>query len=116
MPARKTAPAPAVIDVGPTERDYVMARLAAARVAAQDAVGAIDEAMGMFVHTDEDTKGTKRGELVQVVLEALGDASRAMESAEEAMEDIDPEEREPWEEDDEDEPDDDSEDGDDDDE
>lgn len=78
-----------------TERDYFMARLAAARVAAMDIVTAIDEATGYCVHPDEDKSGKKREELVEAALEAAGDASRALEAAEASFEDVDPEEGEP---------------------
>ena len=79
-----------------TERDYVMARLLAARSAAQDALNAIDEAAELFTNPDEDKKGKHRVELVDTALEASGAASRALESAQEVLDDVDMQEGEPW--------------------
>lgn len=80
-----------------TERDYVMARLAAARSAAQSTVEAIDEALAMFVDPEEDSRGKERTELVDAAIEAAGCASRALEDAAEILPDVDFEEGEPWE-------------------
>ena len=77
-------------------RDFVMARLYAARVCAQGAVEAIDEAIAYFVDPDEDDEGEERTELIESALENAGMATRALESASEAMEAVDPEECEPW--------------------
>lgn len=88
-----------------TERDFVMARLAAAAVSARGAADALDEALAIFVNPDEDDKLKERKELLATALEGLGCATRAAESAEEIIDQVDPEEREPW--DDEDEEDDD---------
>lgn len=110
MARKRPAPEP---ELEVTERDYVMARLAAARVGTADALAAIDEALEMYTHPDEDRGGKKRKASIGVALEALGDASRAVESAEEVAPDVDPAEGEPW--DDEEEPDDDEHEGDDDD-
>ena len=80
-----------------TARDYFMARLAAGRSAAQDALTALDEAIAMCVHPSDDASGKKRKELVDAALEALGMASRSIEDAEDVREEVDPEEGEPWE-------------------
>jgi hypothetical protein len=64
-----------------TFRDFVMARLAAARVSAQAAIEQIDAALGHFVDPDEDKGGTERGELLEGALEAIGEASRGIEAA-----------------------------------
>lgn len=79
------------------DRDYVMARLAAARSCAQEAIEAIDEAVALFVSPDEDKKGKERDELIDSALEATGRASRALEFAVDAYGDVDPSEPEPWE-------------------
>lgn len=101
-------------EIAVTDRDFVMARLAAGRTAAQDAVHAIDEALGLFLAPDDDKKGKERKELIATALEAVGVAARALECAEENVDEYDPEEGEPWdvEEDDEDEDDEDDDDAD----
>lgn len=88
------------VEISPSPRDYVMARLAAARSAAADTLANIDEALGYFVDAEDDD-GAERAELVASALENVGFATRALESAEEVMPQIDPEESEPWEGDDE---------------
>lgn len=90
-------------DLEPTARDYVMARLAAGRAAAQSAVNAIDEALNLFVNPDEDDDGGERTEMIDEALEALGVASRATEAAEKGMSELendDIEAGEPWDEED----------------
>lgn len=77
-------------------RDYAMARLAAARVAAQSAMDAIDDALAYFVDPDEDERARERKELIETALESAGMCSRALECAQEAMPVVDPEECEPW--------------------
>ena len=64
-----------------TFRDFVMARLAAARVSAQAAIEQIDAALGHFVDPDEDKDGAERGELLEGALEAIGEATRGIEAA-----------------------------------
>lgn len=89
----------AEIDFDPTPRDYVMARLAAARAASQSAINAIDEALNLFVNPDEDDDGGERTEMIDEALEAAGAAARALEAAETAMAqlvDEDVEAGEPW--------------------
>ena len=82
----------------PTDRDFVMARLAAARAALQLALDGVDEALAMFLDPDEDRAGKERADLISGALECAGTGSRALECADEAMADIDPTEGEPWEE------------------
>lgn len=79
-----------------TERDYVMARLAAARTAAQSSIEAIDEALALFVDPEEDARGRQRKELIDAALEAAGCVARALEDAENVLPDVDYEECEPW--------------------
>lgn len=104
--ARAKQPPPELEEEDATSRDFVMARLAAARHSALATIEAIDEAMGLFVNPEDDGDGSERTELVQTALEAAGCTSRALESAEERIEDIDPEECEPWDADDDDDEDD----------
>lgn len=87
-------------------RDFCMARLAACRSALQSATDACDEAVAMLVDPDEDPKGTKRAELLELIDEEIGSAAARVQSAQTAFEDVDPKEAEP-------EPEDDEEDGDD---
>lgn len=113
MPRKPHAPPPPANDeIEVTDRDFVMARLAAGRTAAHDACRAIDEALGLFLAPDEDNKGKERTECIATALEALGVATRAMEIAEENADEYDPTEGEPGYEEDEDDDDDDEEDDD----
>ncbi len=80
-----------------TERDYVMARLAAGRNAAKAACDAIDEAIALFVNPDDDMKGKERHQLVDDALQSLGAATLATQAAEEVLPDVDMGECEPWE-------------------
>lgn len=84
----------AEVEVDP--RDYVMARLAAGRAAAQSAVNAIDEAMNLFVNPGDDKDGNERTEEIAESLEALGVACRSLEAAETMLDDVDMTEGEPW--------------------
>jgi hypothetical protein len=79
-------------------RDFVMARLAAGRAAAQAAINAIDDAMNLFVNPDDDKGGKEREADVEEALEALGVACRAIEAAEESLDEVDMTEGEPWDE------------------
>lgn len=79
-----------------TERDYVMARLAAARSTLADALAAVDESIELFTNPDEDKSGKKRTDALDAALEAAGAASRALEAADEVMPEVDFKEREPW--------------------
>ncbi len=87
------------VELEATPRDFVMARLAAGRAAAQASIEAIDEALNLFVDPDQDKKGKERKELVESALESMGCASRALESAEETIDQADMAEYEPWDED-----------------
>jgi predicted ATP-grasp superfamily ATP-dependent carboligase len=81
-----------------TARDYVMARMAAARVCAQNAVDEIDSGLALFVMPEEDASGKKRTECMELALEQLGCATRALECAETSLTDVDNDEEEPWDE------------------
>jgi hypothetical protein len=87
------------VELAVTPRDYVMARLAAARMSAQHAIDAIDDIVGLCVDPGEDPKLTERKELLEAALDHAGATARALECAEEAIEQIDPVECEPWDED-----------------
>jgi hypothetical protein len=64
------------------DRDYVMARLAAARTSAQASVDAIDEALALFVNPDEDEDGGERTDLIDTAVEAIGAATISIQEAE----------------------------------
>jgi len=69
------------LDIEYTARDFVMARLAAARTSASAAITQIDEILGHFVDPDEDKDGAERGDLFEGALEMLGEATRGVEAA-----------------------------------
>jgi hypothetical protein len=102
------------VEVDPTTRDFVMARLLAARASAQAAIDAIDDATLLFVEPEDDEKGKKRRKLLEAALDASGAASRALECADEAMPEVDFVECEPWDEDGDEDEDEEDDDGDDD--
>lgn len=76
-------------------REFVMARLAACRGGISQAEGALDEALAMFLAPDEDKRGKKRQGLLEAVDVALGEATRAVQAAQEMLDEIDPAEGEP---------------------
>lgn len=80
-----------------TTRDFVMARLAAARLSLQGAIEAIDDTLALYVEPEDDEDGEGRKESLSVALELAGAGSRALESAEQHQERVDPLEIEPWE-------------------
>jgi hypothetical protein len=85
------------IDASP--RDFVMARLAAGRAAAQSAITAMDDVLNLFVNPDQDKRGKEREEGIGEALEALGCACRAVEMAEATFDEVDLDECEPWDDD-----------------
>lgn len=87
------------VELDVSARDYVMARLSAARSAAASAIDAIDDAIGIFVEPDDDEDGSERKELVDAALEHIGVATRALETADEILPQVDNAECEPWDED-----------------
>lgn len=80
-----------------TPRDFVMARLAAARLSLQAAVDAIDETTALYVDPEDDESGEDRKESLSVALECAGAGSRALEAAEQHQNKVDLQEIEPWE-------------------
>ncbi len=97
MPRTKKKPA---ASCDPTERDYVMARLAAARSSAAAALTLIDQAMEHFVDPEgtDDEDGNERNTCFEGAAEALGAASRSVEDAQKIWEtdDVDPEDGEDY--------------------
>lgn len=63
------------------ERDFVLARVAAARNHAADMVSALDDYITLAINPDEDKKGETRKELLEAVLDDAGYLSRAVEAA-----------------------------------
>ena len=78
-----------------------MARSAAALGQLAAATAALTDAMALFVSPDEDKKGTERKELLDAALEHASSAVRALESADEVIEEVKPLDVEPWEDDEE---------------
>jgi len=101
MPRTKKKPA---ASCDPTERDYVMARLAAARSSAAAALTLIDQALEHFVDPEGtgDEDGDERNTCFEGASEALGAASRSVEDAQKIWEtdDVHPEDGEDYDEDD----------------
>jgi hypothetical protein len=87
------------LELDPSARDFVMARLAAGRAAAQTAITAMDEVLNLFVNPDQDKRGKEREELIGEALEALGCACRATEMAEATFDQVELDECEPWDDD-----------------
>lgn len=80
-------------------RDFVMARLGAAAASLTAARNAVDTALECFVNPDSDAKGKERREAIEEALEGAGAAARALEAANEEIENVDFEIGEPWEDD-----------------
>jgi hypothetical protein len=68
------------------ERDFILARLAAARGHLAAATDALDNCINFWIWPDEDKGGKERADLLDVVSEAAGELSRAAEAAQTAME------------------------------
>ena len=99
--ARKRRPEPVEDDDDEDDEninDYVKARLASALASLEASKSAVLEALALFNNPDDDDKGKERKELVDTALEAAGCATRALEAAEEVVEDCDFTEPEPWDE------------------
>lgn len=84
-------------------RDFVMARLAAAGAMAAAATAQINDALALFCAPDDDKKGKERAELLEAIDDTLGDATRAVQAAQEVWPEVDPTEGEPEGDDDDDE-------------
>lgn len=75
-------------------RDFAMARLAACRSALTAAVNATDEAIAHFCDPSDDHEGEEREELLEFIDEEIGNAATAVQLAQGALEDTNPEEGE----------------------
>lgn len=73
-------------------RDFVMARLAAARQHATSTLEAIDGCLSLFVFPAEDKQGKDRAEALDIASESAGDTSRSIELAQALFEDFNKEE------------------------
>lgn len=82
--------------VVPSNRDFFLARCAAARSSAAAMIDAIDEMVALCMDGDEDLKLRERKEALGEALELAGATSRALECAEEMIDRVDPKEIEPW--------------------
>lgn len=71
------------------QRDYVMARICAARGALAAASEALDNCAILFVFPDDDKSGKDRRDALEAVTDAAGDISRSIELAQAGMERID---------------------------
>ena len=100
MGRRKKQPVP---DVEVTSRDFVLARIAAARALMRLAGESLDVLENIFLEPDDDPKGEERAELLEDALNQIGSATRSLECAEQALPAVDMEEIEPWDAEDEDE-------------
>lgn len=77
-------------------RDFVLARSGIAIGQLVAATAALTDAMALYVQPDEDKKGDERKELLGHALEHASAACRALEAAEEVIEDVNPRDVEPW--------------------
>ena len=75
-----------------SQRDFVMARLAAARGTLAAATEALDNCIIQFVFPDDDKNGKERNEALEALADAAGDLSRSVELAQAGMESISKEE------------------------
>jgi hypothetical protein len=82
-------------DEASAARDFTMARLAACRGGLSSAVAALDEAIGHFIDSSDDPKGKARSELLEAIDVHIGEAARAIQSAQGSWSDCDPKESEP---------------------
>lgn len=76
-------------------RDFVMARLAACRSGLANASNHLDEAISLFVSTEEDPKGNNRSDLLEAIDLYIGEAARAVQLAQAMWSEVDPVEGEP---------------------
>ena len=76
-------------------RDFVLARLAAARARVAAIEKGIDACIACFLIEKLDPTGKDRADLLDDLAEEAGCLSRALEAAQELLEDVDPKEGEP---------------------
>jgi hypothetical protein len=70
-------------------RDFLLARLAAARASIADAALGLDSCLLLFREPEEDTKGKDRAALLEAVDERLGEAASSVQLAQGVWKDID---------------------------
>lgn len=69
-------------------RDFIMARLAAARVQCVSAADAIDACIDAFVDPGEDKDGAARKEFLEIASDMSGEVSRSIELAQVGLDDL----------------------------
>lgn len=75
-------------------RDFVMARLGAARAHVSNAADDIDAALQLFVSPGDDPDGKGRADMLETADDALGEAARAIQAGQEVYPGINPTEAE----------------------
>jgi hypothetical protein len=96
--ARRKIQKPQKVQVEISERDFVLARVAAAQHLMQNASDTLNELVSLFMEPADDEDGEERSAALEAALEQIGGATRALESAEQALPSVDFEEIEPWDE------------------
>lgn len=76
-------------------RDFVLARLAACRAHLAYSTAELDDVLNLFMSPLEDEQGTVRREALVSIDEAIGEAARAVQLAQDLIDEIDPREAEP---------------------
>lgn len=76
-------------------RDYVMARLAACRTWLTGAIEEVELCIDYFIAPDGDPDASGRAAQLEAIDEAIGEAARSVQLAQDAIGDIDPDEGEP---------------------
>lgn len=99
--SRKSEPEPLDEDEATVSRDFIIARIGIAISEMDQARAALTDALAMFVSTDDDKTGKERAELVDAAIEHASNATRALELAQDNLDEYDPSEGEPWESEDE---------------
>ena len=74
------------------QRDFILARLAAARGILAAASESLDSCIVQFIFPDDDKSGKERNEALEALADAAGDLSRSIELAQAGMEAISKEE------------------------
>ncbi len=77
------------------ERDFVMARLAAARAHTARITAGIDTCIDYFLYPEEDEDGEGRKEVLDELLDDIGGLTRSIDAAQSLIGEIDPKEEEP---------------------
>lgn len=77
------------------ERDFVLARLAAARGFVGMIQSDLDDCLQLFLGPEEDKDGKQREEAIAIMVDSAGLLSRSLEAAQEMLSETDPKEEEP---------------------